>query len=122
MYVAVIARINTALPWEMGIVRVTGLPTLLEVIPEGPPGPEGPEGPMGPEGPPGEDADMTRVEALESLLYSDFTNSRRNELVHRGLTRCKEYRRVELADRWGSLFEDIRAGTFGARARQRAPR
>ncbi|MGI9602655.1 MAG: glycosyltransferase family 4 protein [Acidimicrobiales bacterium] len=61
----------------------------------------------------------TLVDVLENLLYGDFTNSRRNELVHRGLTHCKSFRRVELADRWGALFEDIRAGEFGGGASRR---
>ncbi|NNE73611.1 MAG: glycosyltransferase family 4 protein [Acidimicrobiales bacterium] len=59
------------------------------------------------------------VEVLENLLYSDYTNSQRNELVHRGLTHCKIYRRAELADRWGAVFENIRAGKFGAKAQAR---
>jgi collagen triple helix repeat protein len=33
-----------------GIVRVEGLPTLLDIVPEGPPGPEGPQGSPGPTG------------------------------------------------------------------------
>jgi hypothetical protein len=36
-----------------GIVKVSGLPTVLDVVPEGPPGPEGPTGPIGPQGPSG---------------------------------------------------------------------
>ncbi len=31
-------------------VKITGLPTLLDIIPPGPPGPEGPQGPSGPIG------------------------------------------------------------------------
>lgn len=51
-----------------GIVRVSGLPTILDVVPEGPAGPEGDPGPPGPPGPPGMDADESRVTALEQLL------------------------------------------------------
>ncbi len=33
-----------------GIIRILGLPTILDLIPAGPPGPEGPQGPTGPTG------------------------------------------------------------------------
>jgi len=38
------------------LIQVSGLPTILDIIPVGPPGPEGPSGapgPSGPQGPPG---------------------------------------------------------------------
>lgn len=53
-----------------GIVRVTGLPTISDVAPEGPPGPPGPGGPPGPSG---MDADESRVLSLESLVAAQQT-------------------------------------------------
>jgi hypothetical protein len=35
---------------EWGLVSISGLPTVLDLIPAGPPGPEGPQGPAGPDG------------------------------------------------------------------------
>ncbi len=38
---------------KVGVIRISGLPTLLDIVPEGPPGSEGPQGPTGPTGPQG---------------------------------------------------------------------
>ena len=51
-----------------GVVEISGLPTLLDVVPEGPAGPPGTVGPPGPPGPPGTPADMTLVHALQQQV------------------------------------------------------
>ncbi len=72
LYLAVEVRPDSCCgePRVFAIVRISGLPTILDVVPEGPPGVEGNPGPTGPAGPPGPagmDADAARVLALEQL-------------------------------------------------------
>jgi|GEM_PF-4233752 len=54
-----------------GIVTLSGLPSILDVIPEGPPGLDGmpgPPGPPGPAGPPGLPADTSAVSLLQQQV------------------------------------------------------
>ena len=60
------------------------------------------------------------AEALRHVLYEEHHHQRCEELIHRGFTQSKLYRRSDVADQWALLFEDIRAGRFGGRGRQRA--
>jgi hypothetical protein len=62
-----------------GIVTISGLPTIQDVIPEGPPGPpgidgppglDGAPGPSGTPGPPGTPADMSAVSLLQQQVAS----------------------------------------------------
>jgi glycosyltransferase involved in cell wall biosynthesis len=57
--------------------------------------------------------DLVRV--LRSLLYGEHAVSERRALVHNGVNQAKLFRRAELGEQWGELFEDITAGRFGAR-------
>jgi hypothetical protein len=64
VYIAVWSRLHypsgtSSPPDATGIVRISGLTTIHDVIPEGPPGPTGP---------PGTPADMSRVFALEQQV------------------------------------------------------
>jgi len=73
LYIAVWSRLHypagqSSPPDATGIIEISGLPTIQNVIPEGPPGPPGPPGPVGPPGPPGRDADLSRVLALEQQV------------------------------------------------------
>lgn len=52
------------------------------------------------------------VRELEDLLYGDHNNQRSQEMIHQGFTQSKVFRRAELADRWGELFQDVSAGRF----------
>jgi hypothetical protein len=51
--------------YNYGVVKLSGLPAVLDVVPEGP---AGPQGPIGPQGPPGTPADPTQVLALQQQV------------------------------------------------------
>ena len=73
LYIAVHSKIDAcvSLGDGFGIVKVSGLPTVLDVVPEGSPGPQGPtgtQGPIGPQGLPGTPADPSQVLALQGQV------------------------------------------------------
>jgi glycosyltransferase involved in cell wall biosynthesis len=57
--------------------------------------------------------DLVRV--LRRLLYGENAVGERQALIDAGLAQAKLFRRAELAEQWGELFEDIAAGRFGVR-------
>lgn len=74
LYVALLSSVQGPISWQSyGIARISGLPTVLDVIPQGPPGPQGAPGQpgqQGPPGPPGEPADVSLILALQQAVNS----------------------------------------------------
>jgi glycosyltransferase involved in cell wall biosynthesis len=52
------------------------------------------------------------VETLKEQVYSPNALARREAMVIAGFTQSKLFQRTELADRWGELFQDVRAGKY----------